>query len=264
MKLNDKVVLINGATGGIGSALARRLVHEKCKLALCARREQELLSLTTDICNQGIECISQPCDVKHQKQVQDAIDFFTSSYGRIDVAILSAGVLTPNPIESFNSRVIAESMEINFFGILYFLESLLPVMKKQRAGTIAAVSTLPDRRGVAGWGAYGASKAALSWLMESLRAEAKQKYDINMITIKPGSVETPMIEGYHRLGALSSERAAEYIIQGIKKEKKIIQFPLQQVLMIRLTDLFPPVAYDALPLELQKGEGYPDAEENIK
>jgi short-subunit dehydrogenase len=131
-------------------------------------------------------------------------------------------------------------------------------MSAQKSGTIAAISTLPDKRGVAGWGAYGASKAALSWLMESLRAEAKQKFGINMITIKPGSVQTPMIEGFNRHGALSPEKAADNIINGMKKNKKVIQFPMSQVLMVRLTDLFPTSAYDAIPLDLQKGEGYPE------
>jgi short-subunit dehydrogenase len=134
-------------------------------------------------------------------------------------------------------------------------------MKSQKYGTIAVTSTLPDKRGVPGWGAYGASKAALSWFLESLRAEAKKEYNINIITIKPGSVETPMIEDYHRKGAITVYKAAEIIINGIKKEKKIIQFPLLQVLMIRTMDKFPNFVYDNLDIDLQKGDGYPEIEE---
>ena len=117
-------------------------------------------------------------------------------------------------------------------------------MKSQRSGTIAVTSTLPDRRGVPGWCAYGSSKAALSWLMESLRAEAQQEYNIKIITIKPGSVETPMIKDYRRHGAISPVKAAKLIIEGIRKGKKIIQFPLGQVLATRVQDLFPVFAYD--------------------
>ncbi|MFH1101695.1 MAG: SDR family NAD(P)-dependent oxidoreductase [Methanobacteriota archaeon] len=262
MDFKEKVVLITGATGGIGSAIATQLSQEKCKLALIARKENQLRTLTDTIQKNNSNCIYKTCDNRQQHEVEEAVEYTENHFQKIDVAILTAGILTPNPIETFNSTIIKESLEINFFGTLYFIEALFPLMKRQQSGTIAALSTLPDRRGVAGWGAYGASKAALSWLMESIRAEAKQKYNINMITVKPGSVQTPMIKGYHRVGALSPEKAAEYIINGIKKEKKIIQFPLSQVLMIRLTDLFPPFTYDALPLELQKGEGYPEIKDN--
>ena len=146
-------------------------------------------------------------------------------------------------------------------GTVYFIESLLPIMKSQKLGTIVATSTLPDRRGVPGWGAYGASKAALSWLMESLRAEAKQRYDVNVVTIKPGSVETPMLEGYGRHGAIPARKAAEIIIEGIKKGKKVIQFPLAQVALIRMTAVSPAFAYDSMDIGRQKGDGYPSVEE---
>jgi NAD(P)-dependent dehydrogenase (short-subunit alcohol dehydrogenase family) len=152
-------------------------------------------------------------------------------------------------------------MEINFMGNVYFIEYLLPLMKAKKSGIIAVTSTLPDRRGVPGWGAYGASKAAVSWLIESLRAEAKQRYNIDFITIKPGSVLTPMIKSYHRHGAIEAEKAAELILKGIKKGKKIIQFPFNQVLTTRLDDLLPASVYDSLDIEVQKGDGYPEVEE---
>ncbi|RLI64290.1 MAG: alcohol dehydrogenase [Candidatus Asgardarchaeum californiense] len=261
MEFRDKVVLISGATGGMGNALAEQLAKERCKLILVARREEKLEEICKKINKEGTECIYKKCDVKNKQDVQEAVEFAYKHFGRIDVALLTAGVLVPNPIEKCDSEIIKNSIEINFLGDVYFIEYLFKVMKSQKSGTIAAISTLPDKRGVPGWGAYGASKAALSWYLESLRAEAKQKYNINIITIKPGSVETPMIQEYHRAGSVSPEKAAEYIINGIKKEKKVIQFPLMQVLMVRMTDLLPIFAYDAIPVDVQKGDGYPEVEE---
>lgn len=261
MDFQNKVVLITGATGGIGAAIARRLIVEHCKLALVARREDQLKMLTQEIQKQHGECIYTICDVSKKQDIQDAVTDITQQYGRIDIAILTAGILVPNPIETFDSTIIKDTLEINFLGAVYFIEQLLPLMKKQKSGTITALSTLPDKRGVPGWGAYGASKAAVSWLMESLRAEAKQKYNINIITVKPGSVQTPMIKDFPRHGAITPEKAADSIINGIKKEKKIIQFPFFQVLMTRLTDQFPVFAYDSIPIDLQKGEGYPQTKE---
>ena len=264
MNFTDKVVLISGATGGLGEALAHQLTIEHCKLALCGRREDQLQIIAQHIKQNHEECITKRCDVTNPQDVHEMIDYTMKQYHRIDIAILTAGILIPNPIETLTSKIAIKTMETNFFGTLYFIEDVLPIMKTQKQGTIAVVSTLPDRRGVAGWGAYGASKAAISWFLESLRAEAKQKYNINIITIKPGSVQTPMIQDYHRHGALSPEQAADYIISGMKKGKKIIQFPFSQVMMIRLTDLFPVSAYDSIPLKLQKGDDYPQEEEKMK
>jgi short-subunit dehydrogenase len=261
MDFNNKVVLINGATGGIGAAVARYLARDHCKLALIGRREDQLQALTNEIQNQQGTCIYKTCDVKKRQDVEATVAFVKEQYGRLDVAILTAGILVPNPIETFDTTVIKESIETNFFGMVYFIESIMKVMKKQKSGTIAAVSTLPDKRGVPGWGAYGASKAALSWFLESLRAEAKLKYNINIITIKPGSVQTPMINEFPRRNAIPPEKAAAIIINGIKKEKKVIEFPLSQVIIVHLVEQFPAAPYDHLPIEKQKGEGYPNVKE---
>ncbi len=261
MEFKDKVVLITGATGGMGEALAIQVASEGASLALFARREQQLQQIAKKTGLENTRCIYHTCDVTKSQDVQNAVSLTTKTYGKIDVAILTAGVLIPNPIQTFDSTIIKQSMEINFFGVLNFIEHLLPIMKKQHAGIIASTSTLPDRRGVPGWGAYGASKAAVSWLIESLRAEGKQRYNIDFITIKPGSVLTPMIEGYHRRGAIPADKAATYILNGIKQRKKIIQFPLGQVIPIRLTDMFPPSVYDAQDIELLKGDGYPQVSE---
>lgn len=261
MNFKGKVVLISGATGGMGEEIAKQLSKEGAKLAIFARREENLKKISQEINKNKTECIYKKCDVKNKKDVEEAVKYTHKKYGRIDAAILTAGVLVANPIETFNAEVIINSMEINFFGTLYFLEYLLPIMKKQKDSTVAVISTLPDRRGLAGWGAYGASKAAISWLVESLRSEARQKYNIKFITIKPGSVETPMIGEYKRVGSVTSEYAARVIINGIKRGKRVIQFPLGQVIITRIQDLFPPSAYDMIPPDIQKGHDYPEAKE---
>ena len=262
MDLKGKTIIISGATGGMAVEIAKDLSKMDCKLALFARRENKLKELCKLVKSNGSECIYKKCDVTIQDNVKKAVEYTKKTYGQIDIAILTAGILVPIPIEKFESQPIRESMEVNFMGNVYFIDELLKIMKKQKSGTIAAFSTLPDKRGVSGWGTYGASKSALSWLLESLRAEAKEKYNIDFITIKPGSVLTPMIESFHRQGAISSEKAAKYVIKGIKKKKKVVQFPLGQVVMIRTQDLFPPFAYDWLPWDVARGDGFPEVEED--
>jgi short-subunit dehydrogenase len=261
MNFKNKVVLISGATGGMGEEITKLLSKEGCRLALFARREEKLAEISKKLSEQKTQCIYKKCDVKNKDDIRDAVTLTYTQYERIDIAILIAGILVPNPIQRFDSSIIKETIDVNFMSNIYFLEYILPIMKKQRSGIIAAVSTLPDKRGVAGWGAYGASKAALSLFMESLRAEIQQRYGISIITIKPGSVETPMIEGKHRPGALQPEEAAKIIINGIRKRKKIIEFPLMQVLLTKIENLFPVWMYDKIPLHMQKAEGYPTVEE---
>jgi len=261
MDLKNKVILISGASSGMGREIVRILSNEECKLALFSRREKKLEEISKELKENNIESVYKKCDVKNKLEIKNAIDLTYETYGKIDVAILAAGILIPNPLQNFDSNIIKDSIEVNFLGNVYFIEYLLNKMKSQKSGTIAVTSTLPDKRGVPGWGAYGASKAALSWFLESLRAEAKQEYNINIITIKPGSVETPMIEEYHRKGAISAYQAADIIIKWIKKEKKIIQFPFFQVLMTRTMDKFPNFVYDNLDIDLLKGDGYPKIKE---
>lgn len=261
MNLKGKVVLISGASGGMGEAIVRQLAKDGCNLSLFARREEKLKKITEEISKNKIRCIYKKCDVTNNKDVENAVKYTYEEFKRIDIAFLNAGVLIPNPIETMDSNIIINTMKTNFFGDIYFLESLFPIMKKQESAIIVVTSTLPDKRGKAGWGAYGASKAAISLFMESIRAEAKQKYNIDIITVKPGSVETPMIKNYHRPGSISPDKAANIILKGIKKGKKIIQFPFSQVIMTWIGDLFPPSAYDAVPIHMQKGEDYPIIEE---
>ena len=118
MDFADKVVVISGATGGIAVEIAKKVASEGAHLALFSRREKELQQLCEYITERGAQCVYHGCDVTIQDDVKKAVDLAMDTYGRIDVAILTAGVLIPNPIEMCDSSIITKSMEINFFGIV--------------------------------------------------------------------------------------------------------------------------------------------------
>ena len=179
MDFDNKVILISGSTGGIGGEIVNQLSQTNCKFSIFGRREDKLIEICKKLENKGKECIYHKCEVTSKKEVEQGVKSTYEHYGKIDIAILTAGIIEPNPIENFNSEIIIKTVNVNFFGNLYFIEFILPIMKKQKSGIIAAISTLPDRRGGPGWGAYGCSKAALSNILESLRAEAKIKYNID-------------------------------------------------------------------------------------
>jgi NADP-dependent 3-hydroxy acid dehydrogenase YdfG len=262
MDFKNKVILVSGATGGIGQEAVRQLSSHNCKLSIFGRKQAVLEEICKNPIEKGSECIYHICDVTDKEQVERGVKSTYEHYGRIDLAIHTAGIISPNPIETFNSEIIIKHFVVNFFGALYFIEFILPIMMKQRSGTIAAVSTLPDKRGAPGWGAYGASKAALSNILESLRAEAKLKFDIDVITIKPGAVETRMTEGYKRPGKVTVEHAVKLILRGIQKGRKVIEFPFVQVFPTKVRDMLPYWAYDMFPMDFLQGDDYPNGFKN--
>ena len=117
MDLKDKVVMISGATGGMAQEIIKILAKEESKIAIFARREEKLKDISKNITS----CVYQTCDVSRFDDVKKAVDFTKEKYGRIDIAILTAGILVPFPIQTFNSKQIRESMELNFLGNVYFL-----------------------------------------------------------------------------------------------------------------------------------------------
>ncbi|MEM0467374.1 MAG: SDR family oxidoreductase [Candidatus Thermoplasmatota archaeon] len=240
MNLKEKVVFITGATGGIGSALAERLAAEGCRLSLTGRHEEKLTLLTSKI-QQKESCISQSCDIRNGVDVRKAIEATVQHFGRIDIAVCTAGIMHPTTLTSFSTTSIRDIIETNYLGTINCIEALLPVMKEQKEGIIAVTSTMRDRRGTPRLGAYIASKAALTVMIESIYEEAKAHYNIDFIIIKPCFVQTPMLEIRHptRGRIISAEQAANYIINGIKQKKQMIAFPFSEMVAIRLYDLIP-------------------------
>lgn len=256
MNFNNKVVLITGASTGIGKAIAVKLLEANCKLVLTARRTE----LIEEYLNQSLitnhplrerseasQSLILKCDVSKKEEVISAYEQIKEKFGKVDVAILNAGVGHNVTIENYDSRFAEETFGTNIFGIVYWVEQLLPDFVKRKEGIIAGVSSLADNRGYSGSGFYCASKAAASIYLEGLRVELK-RYGIKVITVKPGFVKTPMTDKneFKMPLLMEPEKAAHIIIDGIKKEKRVIQFPWQMVLLTRLVGLLPGSFYEWL------------------
>jgi len=245
MNFNNKVVLITGASTGIGKALAQQLIKENCNLILLSRRSE----LIEEYLHQSPTTNHQPliikCDVGNKNEVAGAYKLIIEKFGKVDIAILNAGVGHTVTVENYNSRFAEETFGANVFGIVYWVEQLLPEFVKRKEGIIVGISSLADNRGYSGSGFYGASKAAASIYLEGLRVELK-RYGIKVITVKPGFVKTPMTNQnkFKMPFLMMPDEAAHIIIDGIKKEKRVIQFPRQMVLLTRLVGLLPGSLYE--------------------
>jgi short-subunit dehydrogenase len=258
LNLKDKTILITGASTGIGKAIAIRLLKEDCNLILISRRKEliEEYHNQSPITNHPLrpaerrrseasQSLIIKCDVSKKEEVVNAYTLIKEKFGKVDIAILNAGMGHRVTVKNYNSKFAEEIFGANLFGMIYWIEQLLPDFVNRREGIIAGISSLADNRGYSGSGFYCASKAAASIYLEGLRVELK-KYGIKVISVKPGFVKTPMTDKneFKMPFLMDVDIAARIIIDGIKKEKRIIQFPWQMVLLTRLIGFLPGRFYE--------------------
>jgi short-subunit dehydrogenase len=247
MELQGKTILLTGASSGIGLELARLLAREKTKLALLARRESILKKLAAELKRSGSAILPLKCDVARTNEVRKACRRIEARFGPVDIAILNSGFGHRAGLDDYDVEAAKKVFAVNVFGLLDFIGELLPGFRRRRRGVIVGVSSLADCRGFPQSGFYGASKTAVSALLESLRVDAKA-YNIKVITVKPGFVRTPMTETnrYPMPFLMSAEKAARIIVKGIKKGKKTIEFPLPTVLGAKLLRAMPNSMYEMI------------------
>lgn len=247
MDLQNKTILLTGASSGIGYELAVALAYEKCQLAILSRNLEAINKLADILKDSGSIIKTYKCDVTKKDEVAAAVKEVLKDFGELDIAILNSAVSTRSSVAEFNSAKAEEIFKTNVLGVVYFIEEILPAFMRRKSGVIVGVSSMADSRGFAKSGFYCASKSALTTLLESLRVEL-QHYNVKVITVKPGFVKTPMTDKneFYMPFLMQPAKAAQIILSGIKKEKKEIRFPAVMSLLTRLTRHLPIFIYDRL------------------
>lgn len=253
--MQNKNVLITGASQGIGKALALEYANAEYNLCLLSRNVDAIKELSNKLNSENKKCFYKACDVSDYEQVKSGIEFANTSLGSIDIAILNAGVGHPEWMKTFSSAGYKEIMKINAFGIAHSLEFLIPIMIKQGYGKIAGVTSQADVRGYPGSSSYTSSKAAASVLLESARLELKE-FNIRVITVRPGWVKTAMTDKneFPMPFMLTVEKAARKIRIGIEKGRSVVQFPFPVVWVTRLVKNLPNWIFDKVLMMLRPGE----------
>jgi len=192
--IKNKVVVITGASRGIGAAIARHFAHEQTKLVLCGRDQKALNEVKQYISDNNTECITISGDIRTHsgiaKIVSESIKFFNT----IDIFINNAGVGFKGDINSTSEEDFDKIIETNLKSVFYSFKELIPIMKKQGGGHIINISSLAGKQGVPNIAVYSASKAALNTLSEAVASEVRQD-NIKISVLAPGSTDTGFMSG---------------------------------------------------------------------
>jgi len=187
-EIESKVVIITGASSGVGEATARRLGASGAKLMLAARREDRLKDLVAAIEKTGGTVAYRVTDVADRAQVQALADATLETYGRIDVLVNNAALMPMSLLDQIKVDEWAQIIDVNLKGVLYGIAAVLPTMRQQKSGHVINLSSIGGHKVFPGAAVYCATKHAVRAISEGLRLESNG--EIHSTIISPGAVAT--------------------------------------------------------------------------
>lgn len=189
--IQDKVVVITGASSGLGEAAARLLSAQGATVVLGARRRDRIEALAAELTQRDGKALALTTDVTDHEQVKRLVDAAVEKYGRIDVMLNNAGLMPHSPLERLKIDDWNRTIDVNIKGVLYGIAAALPHMKQARRGHIINVSSVAGHKVTPAGAVYSATKHAVRVLSEGLRMEVKP-YNIRTTVISPGAVATEL------------------------------------------------------------------------
>ncbi|WPP43501.1 SDR family oxidoreductase [Paenibacillus hunanensis] len=192
MNTHSKVIIVTGASSGIGKATALLLAEKGAKLVLGARGEEKLVQLTEQIRNSGGEAICAITDVSKREDVAKLVQMAIEHYGRVDVLINNAGVMPISALDELKVEDWEAMIDINIKGVLYGIAEALPVFRRQESGHFINIASTSAHRVVPNQSVYAGTKFAVRAISEGLRQEAGEKLRVTIIS--PGMTRTEYVE----------------------------------------------------------------------
>ena len=281
MDWSNRVVLITGASSGIGRGLALELARRGAKIGLLARgtdtvqavaaaagaggrpssnvgsirpaplsRLQEVVSeiesgRDSKSTSGAVQALELPANVRDANAVRAAADRLRKEFGRIDVLIANAGIAATTDPSELNPEDVAKLLSVNVIGAVNSVAAVLPEMIERGSGQLVAISSLAAYRGLPKSAAYCSSKAAVSAFFESLRLDLEPK-GIAVTIIHPGFIKTPLTAGRKAdmPFLMELDDAVKKIVRAIEKRKKSYAFPWQLAAIVRAGMVMPIFMYD--------------------
>lgn len=194
MNLISKVVVITGASSGIGEATARLLAEQKTRLVLMARREDRMNALKPELEDLGAEVMVVKVDVSQREQVMQGFAKVFERWGKVDVLVNNAGLMPVSYLDKLKIDEWDRMIDVNLKGLLYCVAAVLPTMKDARNGHIVNVSSVAGRRVWPGFAVYNATKFGVTALSEAMRMELTPSFNIKVTVVEPGAVTTELTQ----------------------------------------------------------------------
>jgi NADP-dependent 3-hydroxy acid dehydrogenase YdfG len=193
--IKDKVVIITGASSGIGEATAKLLASKGAKVVLGARREDKLKRIAEEITNAGGQAAYQELDVTKQPDNDDIVKLAKTKFGRIDVIFLNAGLMPGSPLSALKTDEWHAMIDVNIKGVLNGVAAVLPAFVGQKSGHVIATSSVAGLKAYPNGAVYGGTKWFVRDFMEVLRLEsALERTNIRTATIYPAAINTELLE----------------------------------------------------------------------
>ena len=230
--IQNKIVVITGASSGLGEATARLLSSQGATVVLGARRTERIESLASELNSKGGRALAVTVDVTRPEQVQALVDTAVKAYGRIDVMINNAGLMPHSPLERRKLDDWNQMIDVNIKGVLYGIAATLPYMQEQKSGHFINVSSVAGHKVRPGSAVYAATKHAVRVISEGLRQEVKP-YNIRTTVISPGAIATNLpdsvteadiaagIRDYYTKFAIPAESFAQAVAYALNQPEEV-------------------------------------------
>lgn len=255
MHFTDKVILITGASSGIGHELALLLAKEKARLILAARNQAALEAVRNQCRLYTPHCEILLMDVTDETQVKEGAARAIQYYGKIDVLVNNAGVTQRSKLIDTSVAAVRQLMEVNFFGAVMLTQALLPHFKEQGGGQIIVISSMAGLMGYPWRSGYNASKHALQGYFETLQTEQPIPR-LYTTLVCPGRIHTPITYSAitangtpygkmdpHQEKGLSVAFCAQRILKAMRKRKKVVLIAREEKILLWFKRYFPPLFY---------------------
>ena len=232
MNFKNKVVVITGASSGIGEASAIEFAKKNANVVLVARRKEKLLQVQKKISKYTDSTLICQCDVSNKLQVKEMSDAVLDTFGRIDILVNNAGFVIYGKVNELSTEEIIAQMETNYFGMIFCTKAFLPQMLEQHSGHIVNVASVGASFSVPGVASYCATKYAMLGFSEGLRHELVGT-GVGLTVVSPIMVRTPLFDhpsfdNFSKFStgvSLSSETVAKTIIKASNSSRLEIVVP---------------------------------------
>lgn len=248
--MHNKVVIITGASSGIGMACAREFAAKGASVVLAARNAGAIGKLAKEMISKGLEAYAVKTDVSVENECRDLVEATLNKYGRIDVLINNAGISMRALFNEVDLKVLKKLMDVNFWGTVYCTKYALPYLVESK-GSVAGISSIAGFHGLPGRTGYSASKFAMQGFLEALRIE-NFKNDLHVLIAAPGFTssnvrKSALIANGSEQGdsprteekMMQPEEVAKCIFKAIKKRKRSMILTSQGKLTVLLKKITP-------------------------